>query len=653
MRHLLSLGLALALSLAAQAQSVSVRVVDAATGGAVEGADVRAVVVKHVEERRRERIPLSEIAEWEAEREATKLRAVSDASGAAKIDFSAIGVPESYVLLSARSGEQWGGRVIVGTGEGEVELRVEPDFSFDVHVFDASGKPAAGVPVAYVFAQPPQSRGMPRMPMANVTSDSNGVARFPHAQAVLPTLASGAPVLWAAIPTAEALEIPIDPSKRPQPRLELRLPPCGSLNVEFAKDFVGQVRVRAASSQNRGREDHWMSMDPWRVAVRDGVARFPYVEPGLRLDCQVEVPGVAHSMTDHIAGPAKAGETLVVRPGKRPEARLVMAQLVDAKREPLRERKCSLTVISHWRRAGGGGASSRGDGATTDSEGRVEIRLPPEEGNQIELHFQLGDVGEWVGLVPKLGDGEKLDLGVLVLAPFGDPEYAKGFDDDALEREFVRIEEISKVTSSAHGSLEALATEMVRRGGERWVALLRSRLDADRAAEREERYADKTLHELTWLILLRRAQRRPDPCRLEIHPDDLKRPYFTPAVRVRMAIRNVDPEESFETGTDGHSNVYAAFDSDSTGVRPMLRSDLPIPGGMSERYRLLPGEQSAEKRNMGWWDIDLSMRFDLHEGDWVLRLEYEPSFCFGFDVTPHGAKVAAEPFVLRVREPKK
>ena len=36
--------------------------------------------------------------------------------------------------------------------------------------------------------------------MAVVTSDTSGVAHFPHAQAVLPMLATGAAVLWAAIP---------------------------------------------------------------------------------------------------------------------------------------------------------------------------------------------------------------------------------------------------------------------------------------------------------------------------------------------------------------------------------------------------------------------------------------------------------------------
>jgi hypothetical protein len=653
MRNLLSLGLALALSLAAQAQSVSIRVVDAATGAAVKGADVRAVVVAHVEKRRRERIPLSEIAEWEAEREATKLRAVSDASGAATLDFSAIGVPEGYVLLSARSGDLWAGRVIGGTGEGEVELRVEPDFSFDVHVFDASGKPAAGVPVAYAFAQAPHARGMSRMPMAVVTSDTSGVAHFPHAQAVLPMLATGAAVLWAAIPTANSLEIPIDPSKRPQPRLELRLPPCGSLNVEFAKDFGGQVRVRAANSQRGGREDHWMSMDPWRVAVRDGVARFPHVEPGLRLDCQVEVPGAAYSMTEHIAGPAKAGETLVVRPGKRPEARFVTAQLVDPKREPLRDRKCSLAVISHWNRAGSGGSSSRGDRATTNSEGRVEVRLPPEEGNSIELHFQLAGVGEWLGVVPKLGDGEKLDLGVLVLAPTGDPQYLGSLDDDALEREFLRIETLAKVTSGAWSALEGLAIEAARRGGERWVTLLRSRLDADRAAEREERYSDQTLPDLSWLILLRRAQRRPDPCRLEIHPDDLKRPSFTSPVQLRAAVRNVDPEESFETGTDGFWNVLAEFEPNGAGVRPARRSDSPMKGGPAECFQLRPGELSAEKFDCGWWDIDLSWQFEVPEGDWSLRLAYSPTTELDDEASPAFVKVAAEPFVLRVREEKK
>ncbi|MCY3003708.1 MAG: hypothetical protein NTV21_18070 [Planctomycetota bacterium] len=653
MRHLLSLGFALVLVLAAHAQSVSIRVVDAASGAAVQGADVRAVVVSHVEERRRERIPLSEIAEWEAEREATKLRAVSDASGAATLDFSAIGVPESYVLLSARSGDLWGGRAIVGTGEGEVELRVEPDFSFDVHVFDASGQPAAGVPVAYTHALPEHSRIPRRMCTALVTSDVRGVARFPHAQDVLRSMSNTTPMLWAAIPTVRPVEIAIDPAISQQPRLELHLPPCGRVRFQFDAGSAGQVRLRRAYPKPFGGGDAWMSMDPWRVPVRDGVALFSHVEPGLELDYLVETPGVDEQKTMQVVGPSGAGETRVVTPGKRPKPRSVVAQLVDRNREPLRDGKVHLDICSHLRTANRSSSSNRGYRKQADADGRLEFNIPSEESGAVELGFSVEGVGEWNGLVPKLADGERLDLGALVLVPIGDPQYLGSLDDDALERELLRIETLAKVTSSAWSALEGLAIEAARRGGERWSSFFRRRLDDHRAAEREDRYSDQTLPDLSWFVLLRRAQRRPDPCRLEVHPDDLKRASFTSPVRLRAAVRNVDPEESFETGTDGCWNVLAEFEPNGAGVRPARRSDPPMRGGPAERFQLRPGEHSAEKFDSGWWDIDLSWQFEVPEGDWLLRLAYSPTIGFDYMTSPVVVKVAAEPFVLRVREERK
>jgi hypothetical protein len=65
-----------------------------------------------------------------------------------------------------------------------------------------------------------------------------------------------------------------------------------------------------------------------------------------------------------------------------------------------------------------------------------------------------------------------------------------------------------------------------------------------------------------------------------------------------------------------------------------------------------PGELSSSHEDVGWWDIDLSERFELGEGDWTLRLEYVPSFDSESKGEPVGMKVAAEPFVLRVRAAK-
>lgn len=652
MRHLFFLGIALALSLAAQAQSVSVRVVDAATGAAVKGADVRAVVVKHVEERRRERIPLSEIGEWEAEREATKLRAVSDASGAATLDFSAIGVPESYVLLSARSGEQWGGRVIVGTGEGEVELRLEPDFSFDVHVFDASGKPAAGVPVAYSNAQPKRMRGPMRMYAAVVNSDASGVARFPHAQVVLRSTSNTGMVVLAAVPTADSVELAFDATQRPLPKAELHLPPCGSVILRFDANAGRQVRLRKAIREELG-ANFWLSECPWRVAVRDGVALFPYVEPGLELEYQVDRPDVMEPKTERILGPLFPGERLVVTPSERPEPRGVIVQLVDKRSVPLRDRELFMDLYSHLRTEKSSSGGVRSSDETTDATGRLEILLPDESAGVIELRLRIDGVGSWVGVVPALANGKILNLGSVVLAAVDDAELLAAFDDDGLEREFERIAEVAKVDSVENCRLECVALEMARRGGERWIAFLQRQLEQGRKAEAERRYAEVTLDELSWLIALRRAQRRPDPCRLVIHAADLEQESFALPVTLRVALQNVDSEESFSVSSIATDHILATFEPNEAGVTPKSVWEPIYGGGASSRTRLRPGQSSARSSGRGSWQLDLSRRFELTDGDWRLRLEYGPSFNYQHRTAPVGIKIAAEPFVLRVREPKK
>jgi hypothetical protein len=653
MRHLLSLGLALALSLAAHAQSISIRVVDAATGAAVKDADVRAVVVEHVEKRRGERIRISELDLWEAERETTNLRAVSDAEGRATIELGTVDDPESFVLLSATSGALWAGHAVSFEWAKDVKLRLEPDFALEVHVFDAAGQPASGVPVEYTQEPKEVSRVVTRTYIACATSDARGIARFPHAQEVLGFGTHETNLLWARVPTVKRVQLGFDPTQRPLPKLELHLPPCGSVRFRFENEFHGRVLLRHADSRTSDRGFLGNDMDRWRVEVREGVALFPYVEPGVALQYDLDPPKSARSPAVRFLGPKAVGETREVTPGKRMPSRGVVAKLIDSHRVPLRDCRFNLQALSHFDMGMSIQITSAFHRKTTDADGRIAFGISSEAASTVELHFKVDGVGEWRGLVPEQTTSDVIDLGELVLAPIVDPELLASLDDDALEAEFLRVHEFAKVATKWQKErvpLELLVLEMARRGGERWITFLRSRFDeAARDSTRPDWYL---MDELTWLIALRRAQRRPDPCRLELHPEDLSRAAFGLPTHVRVALRNVDPEESFVVGNGDHEHVVAALAPFGGTTKPEPNHARKSRGGMWKEASVRPGELSSSHEDVGWWDIDLSERFELGEGDWTLRLEYVPSFDSESKGEPVGMKVAAEPFVLRVRAAK-
>lgn len=647
MRHLLSLGLALALSLAAHAQSVSIRVVDAATGAAVQGADVRAVVVEHVEKRRGERTAIQELDLWDAERETTKLRAVSDAEGRATIELGTVDDPQTFVLLSATSGALWAGHVVSFEWAKDVKLRLEPDLALEVQVLDATGQPAAGVPVSYTEEPAEEPRVPTTRQIAVVTSDARGIARFPHAQDVLRSVPNWKSLLSAVIPTVEPARIDFDPTQRPLPRLELRLPPCGSVRIKFESDFAGRVRLRRAKSVTHSVGYFWTPFETWRVAVRNGVALFSYVEPGLALEYKVEPPKHPESPEVRFLGPSAVGEARELTYGKRLPSRGLLVQLVDKRRVPLREREIHLVVQSHFRNGIGGRSVVSPFRRHTDADGRIVFRISSEAAKTVDLRFKADGVGEWLGLVPELATGDDIDLGVLVLAPVGDPEFLASLDDAALEAEFFRIDAFARATYKGRVPVEMLVLDMARRGGERWITFLRSRFDEIRSGKYRPGW--DAIDELTWLIALRRAQRRPDPCRLELHPEDIARAAFELPTHVRVALRNVDPQESFVVGNGDHEHVVAALAPFGGTTKPEPNHARKSRGGMWKEASVRPGELSSSHEDVGWWDIDLSERFELAEGDWTLRLEYVPSFDFESKGEPVGVKVAAEPFVLRLR----
>jgi len=166
----------------------------------------------------------------------------------------------------------------------------------------------------------------------------------------------------------------------------------------------------------------------------------------------------------------------------------------------------------------------------TDEEGRIRIPLGSEvDGWEIpyftiepcpeaEAEARLRAAYSAVDLPKQFKSGE-LDLGDLILVPYGDPRRFRRMDDETLRRAFGESMRGSarSYDRSVGTPSEEILFEMVRRGGQGWEEFIAGQLAEVRKNERESGF--RVPGELELLTALRRIQHKSDPLAVVIMPE--------------------------------------------------------------------------------------------------------------------------------------
>lgn len=213
---------------------------------------------------------------------------VTDADGRAHFPQPRSG----QVLVVARHddlyGEAWGARV----GTQQLELRLQREVRFRVLVVDDSGRPVHGAPVAWLTWFSDQARARIR-----TRSGADGIADLRHAQRWLPGEPGWRHTLALLLPGAVQSGIAFDPLAPPSEPPVLRLPACGSVEVEVldadSRPFADGTQVfLQVAPDDAERSRFWDRYEPslreeagaTPALTASGVARFDFVPIGVPLE---------------------------------------------------------------------------------------------------------------------------------------------------------------------------------------------------------------------------------------------------------------------------------------------------------------------------------------------------------------------------------
>ncbi|MFK7739074.1 MAG: hypothetical protein AB8H80_02035 [Planctomycetota bacterium] len=304
---------------------------------------------------------------------------------------------------------------------GRVRLELRPSRTLRVHVTDATGMPAAGVPLALLFVDTEGKEiwAMHGMPMAK--SDERGHAvlsamrRWQRWQAHETATGSyRAAYVKAAIPglVSEGVVVPeLAAATHADAVLHLQLPPLGAARVRTAPDVVTQqpeqtqifLTLANMDSDRFGRSLH-------SPCEADGWAHFPYLPLGVRFLAE---DGFA-VLEAEFDSPTTAGETVdcIVHP--KDGTTCLRMRLVDHRNRPLVHQFVNMQWwhgdASHWTmfhtdQHGQGVVSIEEDEATAEKgqPAAVHIQFEPENEDVIgsatvQLHefprgsHDLGDI---------------------------------------------------------------------------------------------------------------------------------------------------------------------------------------------------------------------------------------------------------------------
>jgi hypothetical protein len=307
-------------------------------------------------------------------------RARTDARGCVRVHVHPEGTV-AYARADGRYGElQVATAELVRLRERAIELPLDPDLELLVRVVDAANRAAAGVPV-----------GMDLSPVTRFggdDTDANGEVRFRHLQQQLGRDDRGACVDAAARVSVriaglkETCTAEVSALALPREGVVLTLPPTGEMHVHVlhpgrrvehvgARFWIGAVDDYDARDDASGRSRH-----------PDGVVRFPFVPLGRTFTVGVEVGDL--ELHRAVAGPTRAGETIVATFEVPHDAVALTGRLLDEDGRPLANHDAGLALSADL-------VTSRQNGwqlLATDAGGRFVLHVraaeTPEPGAEAE-----------------------------------------------------------------------------------------------------------------------------------------------------------------------------------------------------------------------------------------------------------------------------
>ncbi|MCC6408564.1 MAG: hypothetical protein IT453_15485, partial [Planctomycetes bacterium] len=600
---------------------VLVRVIDAATGAPVGAAEVIALDHARALADWSARNVSPDLAEWEATRERLGTRARTDASGSASFERG-----RGALCFSASAPGRWGEVTLEAGATDTIELRIEPDVTLEIAVVDELGTPAGGTAVALVSSFGRESGESAPAAfehfLATASSDvRDGLARFRHVQTLLRPQEHTRCFARLAIPLASDVELELDPTDLGGGRRTLTVPPTGRVAFDCADVPTGYVRIRRAVPGEPTRSA-WFSTDPLRAEIVAGKALFERVGVGVTIEYEARSPRQGPPIRGSAAGPASAGALVEIATPRDSAFPVLVGRVIDEDGRPVGDATLRVGLTRHFRGEQGTGAESRGSTLVTDAAGRFQFPLRDAAAQSDDRRtFDVGD-GERgsaeIELPPGLSTGT-LELGDVRIAAPGSTRWLESKDDSTLEAEYRRALAACELNGAHALEVETCLTEVARRGGEHWVAFLKSELERVRAAPE---FGDVP-EDLEVLTALRRAERKPDPLALELDGEPLFVCVFPSAPTIVCRLTNVDVGgESFGL-TVGGSYRSGRFARCRAAVLDAAGNELePLPppgfmgGGLCSRSPLAPARSLEFSVPLGQyvaWP---------HAGDYRVKLLY-------------------------------
>ncbi|MEM7307086.1 MAG: hypothetical protein AAF682_10475 [Planctomycetota bacterium] len=356
------------------------------------------------------------------ERFATRYRA--DDRGVLRVPFG------QGAMVAAQAAGLWGHAEVRTDDPLVVEL--EPDLTLAVDVVGVDGRSVAGVPVVLRAI----GGGGSPYDLVRLLSDADGRATFRHLKMLLeePVGRGQTPRVALGLPVEQPAQLDLDFADLPAEPVVLAMPATGALVIELitpaGKPYLeeGYLTLELAAADDDQGSLRFGYAGQY-APLEEGRARYPFVEPGRRFKVQASFSNGRDAVQTLTNGPVRAGETETVRLQIRDDVPFVSARLLDAKGEPLAERRLQTTLETR----SGSMSRSMGKSARTDEEGRFElvIEAPFEEGSR-KLRIATSEeepIVTRVDLSYHLAAGENA-LGDLVLEP--PPLVAEGLVVDDL-----------------------------------------------------------------------------------------------------------------------------------------------------------------------------------------------------------------------------
>lgn len=259
----------------------------------------------------------------------------------------------------------------------EVRLVLQPDQLVRVVVVDASGREAAGVPVALRLALGPTHLDVLRR-----TTGADGTATLRHLHQYLVAGDSAAAQTYSvalSLPLSQPVGVPIDPLRPPEDLVRLRLPATGVIDVTLL-DTDGRVCRKSATVELQavavapGQVDELAAgARTFRVPVRGGRVEIPHVGIGLQLVVTARIAGRPRASSRYAGfGPRRAGERKRVTLRFKAADVTYEGRILDARGEPVVQE----TLRYRFRSPKAHNATIDAGSVATDAYGRFRITLP-------------------------------------------------------------------------------------------------------------------------------------------------------------------------------------------------------------------------------------------------------------------------------------